>query len=460
MKCHFALCGSLLAALILTNVGAAQVDLKSASAKPVLPAGQKQLTHLKVGLTGFEMPKQGNRAPVNLAIVLDRSGSMSGEKIAQARTAAMMAVRSLAPTDIVSVITFDDNVDILVAATKASDRDGICQKIDSIQVGGGTGLFAGVSKGAGELRKFISKECVNRVILLSDGQANKGPSSPAELAELGASVIKEGISVTTIGLGAGYNEDLMTQLAQKSDGRHAYVQNPKELVSIFEDEIGSVNAVVAQKIKIDVLCDPGVRPVRVLGRDATIAGQKVTLELNQIYSGEEKYAILEVEVPESTAGLHRDLARVEVSYDNLSTKAVDHLVNTVAVRFSDSSEEVEKSVNKDVLVAAVTQIATLKNEEAIQLRDKGRVEEAKKALLDNAAWLGENAARYRSTTLSAFCESNVQDAANVDKNWAMARKMMKDTNYQQSFSQGKDIEKAVPRKMALPADSASPAPKQ
>jgi Ca-activated chloride channel homolog len=428
---------------------ATKVDLKSAVAKPVLPAGQKHLTHLKVGLTGFEMQREKARTPVNLAIVLDRSGSMQGEKIAQAREAACMAVRSLAPTDIVSVVTFEQGVDILVPATKASDQNAICQKIQGIVTGGGTGLFAGVSKGAEEMRKFLSKESINRVILLSDGIANIGPSSPGELAELGSSLIKEGISVTTIGLGNGYNEDLMTRLAEKSDGRHAFVESPKQLVQIFQDEIGSVNAVVAQKVRIDIYCDPGVRPVRVLGREATIAGQKVTLELNQIYAKEEKYLLLEVEVPEATHGMQRDLARVEVSYDNLASHQRDQLTSTVGVRFSTDAQEVEKSVNKEVLVAAVTQLATINNEKAIELRDQGKIQEARQLLLDNGSTTKAWGDKLNAPQLNVISDLNYQDSENIDKNWESNRKIMKDTAYQQKISQGANEEKALQRRAPI-----------
>lgn len=438
-------------ALFVGQAFGAQIDLKAAVSKPILPAGQKHLTHLKVGLTGFEMQREKARVPVNLTIVLDRSGSMSGEKIAQAREAACLAVRSLAPTDIVSIVTFEGGVEILVPATKASDQASICKKIEGIVPGGGTALFAGVSKGAEEMRKFLSKESVNRVILLSDGQANVGPASPGELAELGSSLIKEGISVTTIGLGSGYNEDLMTRLAEKSDGRHAFVESPKQLAQIFQDEIGNVNAVVAQKIRINILCDPGVKPVRVIGREATIAGQKVTLDLNQIYSKEEKYLILEMEVPEGSVGLTRDLARVEVSYDNLSTHEPEKLTNTVAVRFSNNAEEIEKAVNKDVMVAAVTQIAVFNNGLAIELRDQGKIEEAKKTLLSNYAWTAENAGKLNSPELKTIADLNNQDAQNIEKNWVENRKIMKDTAYQQRLSQGVEVEKSLQRRAPLPA---------
>lgn len=118
---------------------------------------------------------------MNIAIVLDKARSMQGSKIEEARRGAIEAVKRLGPNDIVSVITYDSTVQVLVPATKLTDKAAVCQKISQIKAGGRTALFAGVSKGAVEVRKFLDKERVNRVVLLSDGKANIGASSPSEL---------------------------------------------------------------------------------------------------------------------------------------------------------------------------------------------------------------------------------------------------------------------------------------
>src|SRR5207244_2362433 len=107
----------------------------------------------------------------------------------------------LTQDDVVSIIAYDGAVQVLVSATKLSDRDLVRARIRAIAPGGATALFAGVSRGIEEVRKFKAPGRVNRVILLSDGQANVGPSSPNELGRLGAACAKESISVTTIGLG-------------------------------------------------------------------------------------------------------------------------------------------------------------------------------------------------------------------------------------------------------------------
>ena len=272
------------------SMQADQIKLQMSTPYPVLEADKKNTAYIKVSLTGFEMSNV-KRPPVNLAIVLDKSGSMSGDKIQKAKTAAINAVNRLKANDIISVIAYDDGVKVLIPSTKLTDKNAVIQSIQSLQSGGGTALFAGVSKGAAEVRKFIDKEAVNRVILLSDGQANQGPSSPAELGELGSSLIKEGISVSTIGLGNGYNEDLMVRLASKSDGNHIFAETPSELIAAFDREFGDVLSVVAQEVIVKITCDPGVRPVRVLGRDAEIEGQNILVSMNQLSGSMDKRSI-------------------------------------------------------------------------------------------------------------------------------------------------------------------------
>jgi Ca-activated chloride channel family protein len=271
---------AMIAAGILLPAGsgarAGQVELKVAVSHPVLLAGQKQTAYLKVGLTGVPLAVAEKRAPVNVALVLDRSGSMSGDKIRRAKEAAILAIHQLGPDDIVSVVAYNHGVTVLVPATKVSDRHVIYSAIDRLHADGTTALFAGVSKGAHEVRKFLSEDRVNRVILLSDGLANVGPSSPQALAALGASLIKEGISVTTIGLGLGYNEDLMFQLAHASEGNHVFVESSAHLARIFTREFGDLLSVVANEVEVEITCAEGIRPVRVLGRAADISGQRVT----------------------------------------------------------------------------------------------------------------------------------------------------------------------------------------
>jgi Ca-activated chloride channel family protein len=335
---------AVLAAAIATGpavVSAAQVKLDVSMAQPTLLANKKQTTYVKVGLTGFKMSNKAKRTPINVALVLDKSGSMSGSKLARAKEAACWAIRRLEKKDIVTVVTYDSTVQVLVPATKLSDKDELCRKIGRIEADGSTAIFAGVSKGAAELRKFIDRNRVNRIILLSDGLANVGPQTPGELGQLGASLSKEGIAVSTMGLGLDYNEDLMAALARRSDGNHIFIEKADELAEVFRHEFDDVFSVVAQEVSIAVKVGGKIRPVRVLNMDAEINGRQVIAQLNQLYSQQEKYVLLEVEVPATKADKTLEIAQVEVSYANMETKTTDHLSSSVSVKFSSSEAVVQ-----------------------------------------------------------------------------------------------------------------------
>lgn len=404
----------------------AQVGLDVGLGNPTLLAGQKQTTYLKVSLTGFEWKRAADRPAANIAIVIDKSGSMSGAKIQKAKEAALMAVDRLSGKDIVSIVAYDQNIRVLVPATKVSDKDAIRSGINSLTAGGSTALFGGVSKGAAELRKFLDKKRVNRVVLISDGLANIGPSSPKQLGELGASLIKEGMSVSTVGLGLGYNEDLMMQLAQRSDGNHYFAENATDLARIFKGELGDVLSVCAQEVTITIKCAASIRPVRVIGRDADITGQSVTTILNQLYSGQEKYVLLEVEVPATPKDEARAIASVSVTYSNMATKTADTLTSTVSARFSKSKELVTKDENRKVMIAAVEQVAADTNRKATALRDAGKIEQAKKLLVGNSSYLLGNAAKYDSLELRIQGTVNIKQAKSLnDEDWIRTRKEMR-----------------------------------
>ena len=431
-----------LALAALTACGGAasaqKVGLDVRLGEPVMLAGQKNLVYLKVGLTGFDLEKSKSRPPVNIAIVLDKSGSMSGEKLMKAKEAAAMAVDRLSPDDIVSIIAYDSTVQVVVPATKATDKPAIHAGIRRLGAAGNTALFAVVSMAADELRKFLAEERVNRVILLSDGLANVGPSTPGDLESLGAALGREGMSVTTIGLGLDYNEDLMTKLAGASDGNHVFVEQPADLVRFFTLEFGDVLSVVAQDVGVVVKCAPGVRPVRALGREADIVGQVVTARLNQLYARREKFVMLELEVPAGEKGGTSPVAEVVVTYGNMATGTTEQVTGRVSARFTDDHGEVQRGADRDVMVKAVQLVATDRNRMAVLLNDQGRRAEAHQILQDNALFLNENFRTWNAPSLKSLEEANREDAKNLDpEDYKKRRKMMRREQYrfdsQQSY---------------------------
>ena len=409
---------------------AAQVKLDVAMGSSLALANEKQTAYLRVGMTGPEM-EEAARPPVNVAIVLDKSGSMTGQKIAKAKEGAIAAIQRLRAEDIVSVVVYDSTVRVVVPATKVSDREAIYAAIRQIEAGGNTALFAGVSKGAQEIRKFLDPGRVNRVVLLSDGLANVGPSSPGALADLGTSLVREGISVTTIGLGLDYNEDLMASLAKESDGNHLFAENADDLRGVFASEFGDVLSVAAKNVGVTIHCAEGVRPVRTLGRNADIVKRTVTANLNQLYSGQTKYVLVELELPPGEIGGKRPVASVDVSYANMDTKERERLREAVSVAYTDSPDLVEKRADRHVMADVIHQIAVEQNVLAMRLRDEGKIEDARRILTANGAFLFENADKYDSQVLRHYSTSNTVAVDNLDEGtWRKQRKEMREEQYQ------------------------------
>jgi len=429
-----------LTSLLALPAQARQIELSAELGTPVVEAGRVHRTFLKISLTGFELSGLTERTPANVSLVLDESGSMTGEKLEKAKEAALLAVDLLNEDDILSIISYDSHVKVLVPATRVADKADIRRAIRAMKAGGQTALFAGVSKGAREIRKFIDKERVNRIILLSDGQANVGPSTATELGELGMSLGKEGISVTTIGLGAGYNEDLMANLAGYSDGNHAFVEDPEDLVKIFNYEFGDVLSVVAQDLLIRIEFEDGIRPLRILGRNGEIIGREVTTRMNQLYSDQEKYILLEVEVPEGMANETRDLASVTVSYQNMANKQQEDVRDKVSVSYSSSSDDVARSRNREVVTTATKQVANEMSKQALKLRDEGRREEAQSLLNSSADFVRAQGAmlggeeKEQLEEFSAEVESDA-DAITLDEEWDRTRKAIRAKQYRQDTQQ-------------------------
>ncbi len=418
-----------LAVSVMPAALAKSVRLDVEMSTPTVLTGARQKAFARIALTGLK-PRVSRRAPVNVAIVLDRSGSMSGTKIEEAKRAALMAIGQLRDDDIVSIVTYQSTVDVLVPATKLYDRDAISNAIRSIRAGGRTALFAGVSKGARELKKFLNRNRVNTLLLLSDGLANVGPSSPGELAQLGTSLARQGVTVTTIGLGLQYNEDLMTRLAMASDGNHFFVENETDLEAAFATEFGDALSTVAQGVTIDIVCPNGVRPIRVVGREAHITGQRVHASMNQLYRDQTRYLVLEVDVTPAAAGRARQVADVTVGYHDMLTASQATLRGGTSVTFTASETVVERDTNKGVMANVVSQIGNERNELATTLRDDGKVEDARALFQSNAAYLKRNAERLGDSRLRKDAQSNFEASENLDdEKWNRERKKQRELQY-------------------------------
>jgi len=363
-----------LATVITANLIAGEtLNLKLVPERELLIRNRPQEVIIKIDLSAVSDKTRARRTPLNLAVVLDRSGSMSGAKLEKAKQAATMLVDRLAPDDVFSLVAYSDDARVLVPAQRVEDKDALKEKIRRIEADGSTALYAGVKRGAAEIDEYFSNKRINRVILLSDGLANIGPSSPRELRRLGHDLAERGVSVTTIGVGDDYNEDLMGGLAEASDANYYYVKDTERLPEIFARELGELLTVAARNVRIEVVCPDGVKPLGFIGRAERFENQKAVVNLSHFTAGQDRYLMLRCVVDSDRP----EVARVRLAYtDELADGKARVTDGVVTVRFTADRMDSDRSLNNAVFAEKQLMLAAVAKDEAMQEADAGNYKKA------------------------------------------------------------------------------------
>lgn len=283
---------------------------------PKMAVGARGETFLMLEVQGAPSNEAKIAAPVNVSIVIDRSGSMKGSRIANAISAATLAVDRLNEGDVVSVVTFDTKTTVVVppATVGPSVRERVNADIRAIALGGDTCVSCGVEEGLSLLEKTTGR--VNRMIVLSDGDANHGIRDVPGFRSIGERARSRGVSITTIGVDVEYNEKILAALSQESNGRHYFVENDSGLQRIFEGEAESLLRSIASDTEAEIALEPGVELDRVFDRSFRREGAKVVVPLGTFESGEVKTVLMKVRVPVSGAG-DVNVADVRLKYRDL-----------------------------------------------------------------------------------------------------------------------------------------------
>ncbi|HYI00804.1 VWA domain-containing protein [Hyalangium sp.] len=212
---------------------------------------------LRVGVQGKQL-SISERKPAHLTFLVDVSGSMqSPDKLPLAQRALRMLVDNLRDGDTVALVTYAGNVKVALPPTGLEHKAVIHQAIAELQAGGSTAMASGIELAYQQALKTVDEQSLSRVLILSDGDANVGATSPEEILKLIRGYVKEGITVTTVGFGMGnYKDSMMEQFANQGNGNHYYVDSLMAARRIFQEQIGGTLEVIAQDVKLQVEFNP------------------------------------------------------------------------------------------------------------------------------------------------------------------------------------------------------------
>lgn len=241
-----------------------------------------------------EEPTQ-SRPPLNLALVIDRSGSMAGRKLSYARKASRYLAGELNDRDHLAIVTFDSEVNVLVPSQPVRDPLRFISAINTIDPGGATALFDGWRAGATEVANHLNPQGLNRVLLLSDGQANKGLTNQRRIANRVEGLTRRGISTSAFGLGRSFDEDLMGAIASAGDGTLAQIESPEQLADLYASELQGLAGTLARRVGIRIKPRHGAELVEVFNDLERL--EDGSLQLPNLRAGQELTVGLRLKLP-------------------------------------------------------------------------------------------------------------------------------------------------------------------
>ena len=365
------------------------LSLSSKLSNPYIVPGSSDV-FLTADVTAVEVPGS-KRAPVNMALVIDRSGSMSGEKIIHARQAALALLQQLDEHDRLTIVHFGSDVNVMAGQMVTEDnRRRMRNFINSIVDEGGTNIGGGLAAAKVQLDQGKSDFQVNRMVLVSDGQPTVGITSHAALARIASSYHANGITLTSIGVGYDFNEDLMTRLAALGGGSYAYLKDTSQLAGIFSKDLQQAGTVVARDVKLRFTLPSGVRFDEVMGRESQVSGNVVTVSMPDFSAGQVERMVMRVtaQTPVVSCQGQRcdapmEVAAVRLDYqDLLANHPADADARLSALVTDDAKLAMDKR-DKDVTVAAVRAQTAVNYRKAADAIAENKPAEAQKALHQN-----------------------------------------------------------------------------
>ncbi len=365
--------------------------------------------------------------PLNLSLVLDKSGSMQGQKIKNLREAAKLVVDRMGPQDMISIVAFSDRKYLIAESQPVTDKDELERKIDRIRDGGGTAISGGMAQGLTELEKALAPDRISRMLVLTDGQTF---GDERQCKKLGAKAGDRGIVVNALGLGDDWNEDLLDEIAEASGGRADFIDSPDKIVDFFEQAVQSMQDTVIQNAQMVLRLANGVTPRQVwqvlpmisnLGY-RPLSDRDVQVTLGELEKGQPRSLLVELLIGPRPEGRYR-IAQAEISYDVPGLKLIGEKVKTDILL--DLTVDAALARQYDAEVMNIVEKVT-----AFKLQTRA-LEEAKMGNIAGASQkLRAAATRLLDMGEEDLAQSALEEADNLEKSGQMSAHGTKKLRYE------------------------------
>jgi len=285
----------------------------------VQATGATQMAYVLVEARPSDVQVQ-TRMPLNLSLVLDHSGSMKGAKLAAVKDAVKLVIDHMESQDLLSVVVFDDNVQVIVPAQPATDKYGLKSRVDGIRDGGGTAMSLGMSVGLTELRKNAGPALVNRMVLLTDGVTYGDADRCRRIADDAGAA---GIGIYPMGIGADWDEDLLDNIGQRSSGMPAeFIRRPDDALALFSQQLQSAASVTVRNTQVTLRLSAGVTPKRAVKvlpliaetKQEGLSDREAVVTIGDLERGTPQAVLFELLIEPKPVGTFR-IAQAELSYE-------------------------------------------------------------------------------------------------------------------------------------------------
>jgi Ca-activated chloride channel family protein len=351
----------------------------------ITPDGaQHVLADLRIAADSLETAPVAR--PVAMAVVLDVSGSMAGEKLAQARASVLELVERMRDTDEIALVTYSDSARVVQPlAPLARVRDALRMTIPTLGIEGGTNIPTGLAIGA-EALQSARTGLVRRIVLVSDGQDTSGRPLEGVRGEVRARA-EQGITVSTLGIGTDYSESYMTALADAGRGNYEFVRNGAGLASFLSRELRQANSTTVERAVAQLDLPPGWRVERVIGSESQGQTGTVVLPIGALFAGDERRVVVDLVAPASTVGASHSIA-IRAEWNAVTTGQLVRVGDGhLAVRVVGTTAEALASRDAAVYAEAQSAVLAVRQQEAVEAWRQGDRARAQAIASDNVSAL-------------------------------------------------------------------------